>query len=167
MTVKELIEANACIVEAYITLRGDYVRGVFSEGEYVHEFGVGSSASFGRQVDSARQTFGKGLRGSRFSKPYTLISKEINARAKHPYWSVLTNVFPKSVLDLEVTSWETTGAYSWRRFYNSVGYESACVIRIECWLPEEKSKTLRIEAEPKQVTKECEQISLFDFDTET
>lgn len=164
MTVKELIETNACIVEAYITLRGDYFGKDFRESVYVHEFGIGSCASFGNQVDSSRQDYGRGTRGSKFPKPYTLINKEINSRGKHDYWCVITKVFPQSVLDLEVTSWSMTSAYMWGRILrNSTGYESACIIRIECWLPPEHVKEIRVESEVKEIPQLAGQLSFTDF----
>lgn len=164
MTVKELIETNACIVEAYITLRGDYFGKDFQESVYVHEFGIGACASFGNQVDSSRHDYGRGKRGSKFSKPYTLINKEINMRAKNQYWGVMTNVFPKSVLDLEVTAWSMTSSYMWGRvLHDSTGYESACVIRIECWLPPEHVTEIRVESEVKEPPQLAGQMNITDF----
>lgn len=164
MTVKELIEANPCIVEAYITLRGNYHGKDFRESEYVHEFGIGSCASFGNQVNSSRQDYGRGARGSKFPKPYTLINKEINLRAKNQYWGVITKAFPQGVLDLEVTSWSTTSSYMWGRvLHDSTGYESACTIRIECWIPPEHVKEIRVESEAKEIAQLAGQMSLTDF----
>lgn len=151
MTVRELIETNACIVEAYITLRGDYIDDDFKEGLYIHEFGIGTCASFGRYVESARQEFGKGKRGCKFAKPYTLINKEINSRANKQYWNVITSAFPKNVLELEVTSWSVEKAYWWYRQHDSTNYEAACLIRIDCWIPEDHVKELRVESEVKAI----------------
>lgn len=166
MTVKELIETNACIVEAYITLRGDYSGydySRFSQGQYIHEFGIGTCASFGKDVDSARAEFGRGKRGSRFAKPYTLINKEINSRAKNQYWNVLTNVFPKNVLELEVTAWSAHEAFWWKRQHDCTGYESACLIRIDCWIPEDHVKELRVESEVKAIEQIDGQMNILDF----
>ena len=163
MTVKDLIESNACIVEAYITLRGDYIGNKFEESVYVHEFGIGTYASFGRYVESSRREFGRGKRGSKFKDKCTLINKEINLRAKNQYWGVNMNAFPKSVLDLEVTAWSTSDSFHWKRCHDSTGYESACVIRIECWIPADEKKEIRIETEVKLVEQLTGQMNITDF----
>lgn len=163
MTVKELIETNACIVEAYITLRGDYFGNKFEESVYVHEFGIGTYASFGRHVESTRREMGRGKRGSKFKEKCTLINKEINLRAKNHYWGIMLNAFPKNILDLEVTSWSTSDSYSWKIYKQSTGYESACVIRIECWLPPDNVKEIIVKAEVKAVEQLDGQMDITDF----
>ena len=163
MTVKELIETNACIVEAYITLRGDYFENRFEESVYVHEFGIGTYASFGNNVESSRHEFGRGKRGSKFKNKVTLINKEINLRAKNQYWGVILSAFPKNILELEVTAWSTSDSYSWKIYKNSTGYESACVIRIECWIPPENVTEIRVEAEVKAIEQLEGQMNITDF----
>ena len=163
MTVKELIESNACIVEAYITLRGDYINNKFQESVYVHEFGIGTYASFGNHVESSRRELGRGKRGSKFKDKFTLINKEINLRAKNNYWGIILNAFPKNILDLEVTAWSTRDSYSWKIYKNSTGYESACVIRIECWIPPDEIKEIRIESELKSMPQIDGQMDITDF----
>lgn len=156
MTVKELIETNACIVEVYITLRGDYQKSVingkreFCDSVYVHEFAIGRYASLGRDVATARRGFGQGERGKRFKEPYTIINKELNSRATQQYWAVKTNVIPKDILELEVGQWSATTSYSWKHSQSqSVGYESATEIDITVYLPPERVKEIRIDCEVK------------------
>ena len=163
MTVKELIETNACIVEAYITLRGDYFGNKFQESVYVHEFGIGTYASFGNNIESSRREFGRGKRGSKFKNKVTLINKEINLRAKNQYWGVILSAFPKNILELEVTAWSMRDSYSWRVYKNSTGYESACEIRIECWLPPEHVTEIRVESEVKEPPQLAGQMNITDF----
>ena len=163
MTVKELIETNACIVEAYITLRGDYIGDRFEEGTYVHEFGIGTFASFGKYVESSRRELGRGKRGSKFKEKCTLINKEINLRAKHQYWGVITKTFPQSVLDLEVTSWYTSDSHLWKWHHNSTGYESACVIRVECWIPPEHVAEIKVDTDVKVIEQLEGQMDITDF----
>lgn len=170
MTVKELIETNACIVEAYITLRGDYSKSLingkreFSDSVFVHEFAIGQYASMGKDAHMLYAEFGKGERGSRFKTPYTIINKELNARASQQYWNVKTNIIPKDVLGLEVGQWSTGGAYNWLRMQSQrVGYESAQLIRIGVYLPPEHVTEIRIESEVKK-TEEIEgQINLLEM----
>lgn len=159
MTVRELIDSNACIVEAYITLRGDYDRSIrtgereFYDALYVHEFAVGSCASFGRNPEERFKSFGKGERGRKAKKPYTLIKKELNARADRDYWNVKTKVIPKQILDLEVGQWSTGSAYSWIDSRTQRGgYESAQKIEITVYLPKEAVREVYIPAE------DCKQI---------
>lgn len=163
MTVKELIESNGCIVEAYITLRGDYIGGKFQESVYVHEFGIGKDASFGKNIKSSIHDFGRGKRGSQFKTKTTLINKEINLRAKNHYWGIMISAFPKAVLDLEVTSWHTSDAWSWKRYRESTGYESACTIRVECWLPPEHVTEIRVKSEVKEISQLDGQMDITDF----
>lgn len=164
MTVKELIESNACIVEAYITLRGDYFGKRFEKSVYVHEFGVGKCASFGKQVESSRHDYGRGKRGSKFKSKVTLINKEINLRAKNPHWGIILGAFPKDVLDLEATFWSTSDAWAWKRCRSQgVGYESACTIRIECWIPPEHVTEIRVESEVKENPQLAGQMDITDF----
>ena len=162
MTVRELLTTNPCIVEAYITIRGDYIEETFKPGQYVHEFGIGRFASFGKSID-VRERYEKGRRAQRFKDPVTLINKEINARAKNQYWDVLANVFPKDVLSLEVTYWSAEDAHSWRRYHDSTGYESACMLRIDCWLPADHVKEIRIETETKTIEQIDGQMNIMDF----
>lgn len=158
MTVKELVESNACIVEVCITLRGDYEKSringkrKFNESVYVHEFLIGAYATLGRNAEITYRDFGKGERGLRFGAPYTVINKELNARATQPYWSVKASVIPKSVLELEVGQWNCSNAYNWEsKQSQSVGYESAEKLDITVYLPPEQVKEIRIETEPKAI----------------
>lgn len=157
MTIKELIETNACIVEAHITIRGDYTKSAingkreFQESLYVHEFAIGTYATMGKYAESSYNGFGHGERGQKFKTPYTVINKELNARASNPYWSIKLNVIPASVLELEVGSWSTSDAYSWRtQKSQKVGYESAQTINITVYLPPEQATEIRIEAEVRE-----------------
>lgn len=171
MTVKELIETNDCIVEAYITLRGDYSKSLvsgkreFNDGEFVHEFAIGMYASMGKDAHTLYNRFGQGERGSKFKAPYTIINKELNTRASQQYWNVKTNVIPKDVLELEVGQWSTSSsAYNWLRMQSQrVGYESAQEIRITVYLPPERVREIRIDAEVKPAPQLTGQITFSDI----
>lgn len=170
MTVKELIETNACIVEAYITLRGDYSKSLtngkreFEDSIFVHEFAIGQYASMGKDAHSLYDKFGQGERGSRFKAPYTVINKELNTRANQQYWNVKTNVIPKDVLELEVGQWSTNGCYNWLRMQNQrVGYESAQEIRITVYLPPERVTEIRIDTEVKTAPQLNGQMTFSDI----
>lgn len=170
MTVKELIESNACIVEIYITIRGDYVKSLtngkreFQDSIYVHKFAIGKYAFMGKDAQIAYRGFGKGERGSKFKEPYTIINKELNSRANREYWSVKTNVIPKAVLDLEVSQWYAKNAYSWLHNQTQrVGYESAQEINITVKLPPEQIREIRIESEVKKTEEIDGQINLLEM----
>ena len=170
MTVKELIETNACIVEAYITLCGEYRNSLidgkreFSESLYVHKFAIGQYASMGKDAESLYREFGKGERGKKFKKPYTIINKELNLRASHSHWGVKVNIIPKDVLELEVGQWSVTSAYSWRsRQGQQVGYESAQEIDITVYLPPECMAEIQIDTEEKVIKQIEGQISFNNF----
>lgn len=171
MTVKELIETNACIVEAYITLRGDYQQSLvngkreFKDSEFVHEFAIGQYASMGKDAHSLYERFGRGERGSKFKAPYTIINKELNTRASQKYWNVKTNVIPKDVLELEVGQWSTSSsAYNWLRMQSQrVGYESAQEIRITVYLPPERVTEIRIDTEVKAASQLTGQMTFSDI----
>lgn len=157
MTVGELIDTNACIVEAYIIIRGDYEPSVitgkreFKDSLYVHEFAIGTYATMGKYAESSYNGFGRGERGRKFKTPYTVINKELNARASNQYWNTKLNVIPKSVLELEVGQWSSSRAYSWiHRQSQQVGYDSAEMINIIVYLPPEQVTEIRIEAEVKE-----------------
>lgn len=170
MTVKELIETNACIVEAYITLRGDYQKSLingkreFSDSIYVHEFAIGQCATLGKDAKISRRGFGQGERGRKFKEPYTIINKELNARATQQYWNAKTNVIPKDVLELEVGQWGTTTAYNWIWMQTQrVGYESAQKIDITVYLPPEQVREIRIEQKEKPAEQIEGQMNLLEI----
>ena len=55
-------------------------------------------------------------------------------------WDVKEKSLPDFLLDLEVGYWNTQTATQWIRRQDCVGYESACIIKIDVYLPENMDK---------------------------
>lgn len=139
MTIRELLTTNPFIVEVYITLRGDYVNGMYHKHQFVHEYGIGTCATFGNAAIMCQ--YQEGVRSKIFKTAGTLLNREINRRASVPVWDIKEKSLPDFLLDLEVGYWNTQAATQWiRRQACVVGYESACTIKIDVYLPENMEK---------------------------
>lgn len=134
MTIRELLTTNPFIVEVYITLRGDYVNGMYHKHQFVHEYGIGTCATFGNAAIMCH--YQEGVRSKIFKNPSTLLKREINKRASVPMWDIKEKSLPDFLLDLEVGYWNTVAATQWIHLQDCTGYDSASTIKIDVYLPE-------------------------------
>lgn len=171
MTVRELIDTNWFIVEAVITIRGDYEKSYitnereFKESLFVHEFRIGSCVTIRAKEKDVYAKFGHGERGQKFKDSYTTIQKGLNVRETSSNWATKITAIPKNIQDLEVTMWRTSSAYDWSKMFVDSFSSSAQKIEIECYIPENEVTEIRIETTNGNVyEKQLEgQINILDI----